>query len=219
MTVPFQPKLARQSGRPGRWMTILSLVLAAIPSSVQSQPKPPEAVVARPFTEYEVKALYLVRFLDYVVWPDSAFADADAPIVIGVLGRNPFEKDLENAAAGRKVQKHGILIRYGRTVEELGPCHLLFAASGEAGRYGDIAQHYAATPVLLVADSPGGLKAGLTLEFRRQENNVRFAVNLGSARRRNLELSARLLSSAVEVVQESAPAGQPHAVPLASVTP
>jgi hypothetical protein len=198
----------RWCGRLLRCGAIGLLGLGVTPSAVPAETKAAAIPAARAVTEYEVKAVYLVRFLDYVVWPESAFADAGAPIVIGVLGHNPFGKNLDGAGQNRAEQKRPILIRYGRTPEEIGHCHLLFVPATEADHYAEIAKFYATQSVLLVADSPGGLKAGLALEFRRQESTVRFAVNLPNARSRKLELSARLLSSAIEVVQEPVPHAQ-----------
>ena len=41
-------------------------------------------------SEYDVKAAYLYKFTKFVEWPEAAFASAEAPFVIGVIGRDPF---------------------------------------------------------------------------------------------------------------------------------
>ena len=36
--------------------------------------------------EYQLKAVFLFNFAQFVEWPASAFPDPNAPLVIGVLG-------------------------------------------------------------------------------------------------------------------------------------
>jgi hypothetical protein len=40
--------------------------------------------------EYQVKAVFLFNFAQFVHWPPQAFPDAQAPLVIGVVGESPF---------------------------------------------------------------------------------------------------------------------------------
>src|SRR5882757_4448493 len=52
--------------------------------------------------EYQLKAAFLFNFAKFVEWPPQSFPDAGGPIVIGILGGNPFGDELENAIQGRK---------------------------------------------------------------------------------------------------------------------
>src|SRR4051794_27981903 len=45
--------------------------------------------------EYKIKAVYLYNFVQYVDWPAGAFADEKSPLIIGVLGNDPFGKILD----------------------------------------------------------------------------------------------------------------------------
>src|SRR5688572_20007690 len=47
--------------------------------------------------EYQVKAVFLFNFVQFVDWPATAFPSPDAPIRIGVLGVDPFSGALEAA--------------------------------------------------------------------------------------------------------------------------
>ena len=42
--------------------------------------------------DHEQKVQYLLNFTEYVEWPTNAFANAKSPIVIGVIGEDPFGK-------------------------------------------------------------------------------------------------------------------------------
>ncbi len=45
-------------------------------------------------SEYLIKAGYIYNFAKLIDWPAKAFPQADSPIVIGILGDDPFGKAL-----------------------------------------------------------------------------------------------------------------------------
>src|SRR2546426_126694 len=57
-----------------------------------------------PVSEYRVKAVWLLNFARFVDWPPSAFANPHSPFVVGLLGKDPFGKDLEKALEGKTVK-------------------------------------------------------------------------------------------------------------------
>lgn len=84
--------------------------------------------------EYEVKAVFLFNFTQFVDWPPAAFPDAQAPLTIGVLGDDPFGDFLDETVRGEKSNSRPIVIRRYRRVEEVGPCHVLFISRSESHR-------------------------------------------------------------------------------------
>jgi len=46
-------------------------------------------------TEYQIKAAFIFNFAKFVEWPAAAFPKTSSPIVVGVLGENPFHDTLE----------------------------------------------------------------------------------------------------------------------------
>src|SRR5262245_22285190 len=87
-----------------------------------------------PLPEYQVKAAFLFNFARFVEWPSDAFADARSPLVIGVLGPDPFGAELDEVVRGKTVHGRSIVVqRYARP-SDVGPCHVLFVGRGEAGR-------------------------------------------------------------------------------------
>ena len=53
-------------------------------------------------SEYESKAGLMLTFAEFVEWPAYAFPDASAPIVLGVIGEDPFGDALEKLMAEGK---------------------------------------------------------------------------------------------------------------------
>src|SRR5688572_7657668 len=103
-----------------RWMVVLAVLMC---SSVCALP---QAAVAQGLNrEYPLKAAYIYKFGSYVEWPANAFADAESPFLIGIVGRSPIEGPLQqiaatNRVAGRKLK----IVRYD-SVDEIQPCQML----------------------------------------------------------------------------------------------
>jgi len=68
--------------------------------------------------EYQVKAVFLFNFANFVDWPAKSFPAAATPFVIGILGDNPFGTYLDDVVRGEKIANHPVeLRRYDREDE------------------------------------------------------------------------------------------------------
>src|SRR5216683_1083676 len=85
-------------------------------------------------SEYQVKAAYLFNFLKFAEYPNESFADPLAPIVIGVVGEDPFGSMLPHIVIGKTVQGRDLVIRMYRAGEELRGAHILFLSASEKKR-------------------------------------------------------------------------------------
>jgi len=59
-------------------------------------------------SEYEVKAAFLTHFVRYTTWPDDAFEKPDSPIVLLVVGDDPFGSVLDKQM--EKVARSSVLV-------------------------------------------------------------------------------------------------------------
>lgn len=144
--------------------------------------------------EYRIKAAFLFNFLQFVQWPPAAFADERAPLVICVVGDDPFGEVLDQTLEGETVAKRGIVARRMSDEESLDACHLLFVSGSEKRRLGKVLQSVSrAAPVLTVSDIDGFVAGGGTIGFFLERNRVRFEINPAQARRHGLKLSSQLL--------------------------
>ena len=153
-------------------------------------------------SEYEVKAAFLFNFTKFVEWPEGSFDDPHAPIVIGIIGDDPFGDSLMRIVAGQKVQGRSIVIRKVRFGDDLRRCHVLFISASERQRSAQILAGLHNASVLTVSDIDGFAVAGGAMQFVMQENRVRFVVNLDAATQGKLRVSAKLLALA-QVVNHS----------------
>jgi hypothetical protein len=146
--------------------------------------------------EYQVKAAYLFNFLKFVEWPEEAFPDPLAPIVIGICGEDPFGNSLPQVIIGKTVQGRDLVIHKYRASEDMRGAHILFLGPTEKKRFPQILSGLHGASVLTVADTEGFLEAGGMIQFVSENDRVRFAINVDAASRAKLKMSSKLLSLA-----------------------
>jgi hypothetical protein len=147
-------------------------------------------------SEYQVKAAYLFNFLKFVEWPDESFADPLAPIVIGVVGEDPFGNALPQVVIGKTAQGRDLVIRIYHAGEDLRGAHVLFISASERKRLPMILSSLRGSSVLTVADTAAFLDAGGMIQFLNENGRVRFAINVDVTGRAKLKMSSKLLSLA-----------------------
>jgi hypothetical protein len=142
-------------------------------------------------SEYEIKAVFLYHFTQFVGWPEAAFPAPDSNFVIGLVGGDPFGPALESIVGGESVGRHRLAVQRVTDVTNAFRCQILyFSETGEdlldLGRL-------RTAPVLTVGESDTFYKKGGMIQFFIDRRRVRLKVNLEEARAHSLEISAKLL--------------------------
>jgi hypothetical protein len=146
--------------------------------------------------EYRVKAAFLFNFAQFVKWPPQAFPDPRAPLVIGILGDNPFGSTLDEIVSGEQVNGRSLVVRRGRKIDEIGPCHILFISRSEADRIGQILASVKGRNILTVADVESPAMREAMIRFATENNKIRLRINAEAAKAANLAISSKLLRAA-----------------------
>src|SRR5687768_11102671 len=60
------------------------------------------AVLGQVSREYDLKAVFLFNFAQFVEWPARAFPTAEAPFVVGIIGNDPFKGALDDVVRNEK---------------------------------------------------------------------------------------------------------------------
>ncbi|MEO6034647.1 MAG: YfiR family protein [Verrucomicrobiota bacterium] len=149
--------------------------------------------------EYKIKAVYLYNFVQYVNWPSNAFVEARSPIVIGILGNDPFGKTLNETVEGEVVKNRKLEIRYFKSVNEIKDCHVLFVGASEKDRVRSILAAMKERSILTVSDIDNFTLQGGIIRFFTADNKIRLRINLEAAKTANLGISSKLLQVAVVV--------------------
>lgn len=160
---------------------------------------PPGGFQERELPEPVLKAGFLFNFAKYVEWPAGALKADGAPIVVGVLGRDPVGDVLESALAGKAVRGHGFQIRRLESSEGIEKCHILFIPRGERARYADLLAKLRGTPVLTVGEDPDFCRAGGALNILVEGGKPRLEANPSAAEKARLTIDAKLLRAATIV--------------------
>jgi hypothetical protein len=146
--------------------------------------------------EYEVKAAFLYNFAKFVTWPETAFSSPEAPLVIGVLGKDPFGKILDNTLRGKKIGAREIHIERYASIAAIRSPHMLFVGNSELATLPEIVDACRAKPILLVGDMEDFAHEGGVVNFYIEKANVRFAINVDAAKKAQLQISSQLLKLA-----------------------
>ena len=147
-------------------------------------------------TAQQVEAVFLFYFSQFVDWPPRAFADEHSPIVIGVLGDDPFDGALDQAVAGERVNGRPIVVRRLRAVEDATACHILYISPSDAGQLPRILGALKGRSVLTVSDLTRFTQTGGMIGFVLIDQHVRLRINAAAAQSAGLTLSSKLLRAA-----------------------
>ena len=142
--------------------------------------------------EYQVKAAFLFNFAKFVEWPPNAFADANTPFVIGVLGQDPFGSYLDETVRGEQVNGRQLTVQRYRSVADIQKCHVLFISRSESERLDQIVADLKYRKILIVTDAEGGA-GGVMIRFINEGNKIRFKIDVRAAKAANLTISSKLL--------------------------
>ena len=160
------------------------LLLAAVPKL------PAQAARA---SEYQVKAAFLFNFAQFVDWPAEAFPNSDAPLVIGVLGDDPFGSFLDRLVVNERLRGRPFQVRRYESVDEIKTCHILFINRSAGNRPEVILVGLSQRPILTVSDADGFAGNGGMIRFVTDRNRIRLQINLGAVDAAHLTISSKLL--------------------------
>jgi len=143
--------------------------------------------------EYPLKAVFLFNFAQFTDWPANAFDKPDSPLVIGVLGDDPFGALLDDAVRDETVNGRKFVVERYRRVEDIKTCHILFISQSETRRLDKIVAALKEKPVLTVSDIDGSAYRGVCVRFITENNKIRLRINTDSLKEANLTMSSKLL--------------------------
>jgi hypothetical protein len=170
--------------------------------------------------EYQIKAAFLYNFIQFVDWPDEKLADSNEPIIIGIVGKDPFGDAFE-PIKDKKVKGRDVVIKRFKSfekleksteknesqsdqeIETLTKCHLLFICPSERKNLKRIINTVKDCDVLTVSEMEGFLEAGGIINWFVEEKKLRFEINITAAERAKLKIRSKLLRLAKRILEEN----------------
>lgn len=166
-----------------------ALVLAAAGAPAQSTPR-----------SAELRAAYVLRFIDYVGWPADA-QPPSAPVVVGVVGDDAMLEVLAASAASER--REGLrnleVLRCAEGARLPASLQVLFIGRGQP--VAAWVRRVQGRPVLTISDDAHGLEAGSMLNLLPSEGGrPRFEASLLALQAAGVKFSARVLTLAERVL-------------------
>src|SRR3954469_20942144 len=89
-------------------------------------------------SEYELKAAFIFNFTQFVDWPTNMFSSSADPIVIGIVGPDPFGPAIDKIVEGESVRGRPLRVERYPRASDIKKCHILFVSKTLAGVWPDI---------------------------------------------------------------------------------
>jgi hypothetical protein len=150
----------------------------------------------KPAAEYQVKAIFLYNFTQFIDWPQTAFKNTDDPFVIGIIGDDPFGDYLDEAVAGEKIGSHPIAIKRFHDIKHAASCHILYINSSDKEWVRTILATLSDKNILTVSDDPYFNNLGGIVRFYTEDNKIRLQINVMQSKVAQLSISSKLLNVA-----------------------
>ncbi len=197
MPVSIQPRPGRNLRSRGSRVssTLTALLVAFLVSGAALSAAATVRVEA-----FSVIATFLLHFAQFTTWPDTAFDGPTDPLVVGVVGSDPFGNRLEEAFQGETIRGRPVVIKRFAGDEVQGRVHLLFLEEVEPARLHRLLTELAQKPVLTVRAplQTGDVEGGM-VRFGVDRGRVIFMIDRKAVKEAGLEIHSRLLKLAQPV--------------------
>ena len=154
------------------------------------------AQASAPSKEYQVKAAFLFNFAQFVDWPSSTFAQDDAPLVICVLGDDPFGSYLDELVCGEQVNNRRLTVQRFRAPEDVKGCQVLFVSRSVGRNLDKALASGREINALTVSDVDRFAERGGIIQLSTESGRIRLRINVLAAKASSLVISSKLLRSA-----------------------
>lgn len=178
-----------------RWIVLLALSWSFIATSWSAEP------VSK---EYQLKAAFLYNFTKFVEWPTNRFATTNEPLVLGVLGDNPFGAELTKAVQGRTQNGRALVVSNLTQTALATNVHLLFVPRGQELFFERQLAPLHTAGVLTIGESELFANQEGIITFTTEADKIRFEINLAATETTGLKISSKLLHLA-KTVRTSTP--------------
>ncbi|HYL38410.1 MAG TPA: YfiR family protein [Bryobacteraceae bacterium] len=147
--------------------------------------------------EYALKAAVVLNLAKFVEWPQGTFLNPQDPIVICILGDNPFGRSLEQAVRGQAIDNRPLIVQQVSNVAQARSCQVVFVSWSERKRLRSIFGQLSSRGILTVGDTDDFAAEGGVVNLSVEANRIRIEINPEAAGQQRMRISSRLLSLAL----------------------
>ena len=114
--------------------------------------------------------------------------------------RDPFKGALETTLSGKMVKEHGVRILHLKQLSGVEGCQLLFIGASESAHLATLFSNLHNSPILTTGETDDFVRLGGMIGFRREQDRLRFDINVPAAEKCNMTFSSELLSLAKTII-------------------
>lgn len=153
--------------------------------------------------EYPLKAAYIYNFIKFTSWPNEGLLSDHSPLLVGIAGPNHFG-DALLPLEKKSVAGHPISLSYcsGFDCPNTVNCQVVFITFQKMEQFSHILADVAGRQVLTISDAPGFARQGGCIELVKQQDKIRFIINRGAIEKQGLQLSYKVYSMALDVIED-----------------
>lgn len=163
------------------------------------------ATAQQPFTDLEVKAVFLYNFASFVNWPQVPGQDPAKPFRYCILD-DEMTPVLQKALKDEKVGERPLRVQQEVTAANLAECQVLYVGKSRmrGSETWNLVREAPAAHILTVSDLEGFETQGGMIALVRQGRRIHPRINLDVVEKSQLRISAKLLNLAT-IVSDSTP--------------
>jgi hypothetical protein len=151
---------------------------------------------AQRVTAPALKAAFVLNFANFTEWPADFLAPGQS-LSLCVSGDSAVAEALEQTVKGRSVDNHALTVSFLKATDsQILLCHLLYLGGSDTKRSDLLLFALSGTSVFTIGDGDRFAETGGVAQLILENGRIRFAVNIGAARRARLKISSKLLSLA-----------------------
>lgn len=149
--------------------------------------------------EYQVKALFLYNFANFVEWPSNAFSSEEQSIRLCLFGDVPFGVFLDEVD-GTLIGDRELAVQRATNVADISEgCHILFVGDEKRVLLPEFWNEIKYLYVLSVGEESQFTQRGGIINILRTTDQVQFEVNITNAIANGLFISSDLLALARQI--------------------
>lgn len=144
-------------------------------------------------SETEFKVAFLCKIPPYITWPNLA---ADSPLIIGILGPDPFNRLLHQLVEGKTIEGRKVEVQIFEDPAKLAQarCDILFVPASQHDRWEELRKSINPRGLLTIGEKKGFLDAGGA--FNLSVDDRKLEIKLDNVKKAGLEVNSKLLKIA-----------------------
>jgi len=143
---------------------------------------------------HEVYSMMVFNFVKYVQWPTN---DNSREFVIGVVGNTEIYNTLTTWYGGKAKGTKTYLIKKFNNASEVTDCQVIFIDKTKSNEFDAVNNKVRGKGTLVVTDRNGLGSRGSCINFKTENDKLRFELNQQAIEASNLKVAGSLTSMAI----------------------